>query len=861
MPTLSKPLLDGSVADTVYKEITTRAGRYYYFLGKTLTWVDEGSPPLPLESVEYEEDVRRNIIITKEIRPGDVSFVIPRRNWETGTVYDMYDDRISTEVDGVNIIAGGSGYTNSPNVVITGGNGTGAKANAIVNAGAIIGIVMTDRGQGYNAKPNVTITDTYGTNANVSAVLCYSTSGAANLQSSHFYVVNDDFNIYKCLDNNNGARSIIKPTETPIDPFELSDGYVWKFMGSVPAGLRQKFVTRDQIPIARSISEAFYSSGEIKYVNVQDTGNNYTTASFSVVGDGYLQADPVYITAMSIDNTGAGYTAANVNIDPPLTGAVAWTANTLIYVGTLLEYDKNIYSVTRAGTTDSQPPVHTFGIVQNGTCGLKFEGRTATANVTVSGGNVTSIIPDGSLKEILISSGGSGYTYAPNITISGGGGVNANAYATLSNGSVRAFVINDIGKGYTSVPNVIIGVAWSANANVIIGQQIFNNAYIYTAATSGTLNTKAPTHITGTQQFGSANLTFAGIKAVAAAVLRYGAGYRLTPNIVIGKASGTTPTTNATATVSSIKSEAIIKPFIENGRIIRAIVEDGGTGYTYVTLNVAGDGSNAKFYVDFSEGDLLTLQSTIEILANDGGIHAIKVISGGYNYPGSTANVMISGDGVGATATADVLGGRVTKINVITPGTGYRRANVTINSEVGRGASARAILPPRGGHGKNILQELFAKALALYSNVSDDTNQGFDVNNDYRQFGIIKSVTEYDNNSYFGESIGSACWVITGSGINTGLFAPDKQVTSTFTNARFLIVASSPDGVLVQALDSSEPAVGETYQLETGQTFLATGIVKPEVNKYSGELIYIDNRLAFTPSTQQAVSLLTVFTF
>ena len=861
MPTLSKPLLNGSVADSVFKEISTRAGRYYYFLGKTLTWSDEGTPPLPLESEEYAKETRQNIIIVKEIRPGDVSFVIPRVNWESGTVYDMYDDRISTEIDGINVISGGVGYSNFPNVTITGGNGYGATANAVTNAGAIVGIVMTNRGQGYNTAPTVTITDPYGSNAVATAVLCYATSGAANLQYSNFYVVNEDYNIYKCLDNFKGGKSTVKPTETSIEPFTLSDGYVWKFMGSVQPAQRHKFATRSQIPVARAVNESFFSSGEIKYVNVLDTGNGYTSASFSVVGDGYLQSDPVYITALSMDNTGAGYTAANVIIEPPFSGAVTWTPNTLVYVGLYLEYDKNIYSVTRSGTTDTQPPVHTSGIVQNGTCGLKFVGRTATANVSLTGSNVTSITPDGSLKELLISSAGLGYTYAPRVVISGGGGSNANVYAILSNGSISSFVITDIGKGYTTNPTVTIGVGWAANANVTIGDQIFNNAYIYTATTSGMLNTKAPIHVTGTQQFGSANLAYAGIKAVATTTLKYGAGYTKTPNITIGKDVGVTPTVNATAIISSAKSEAIIRPYIENGRIIRAIVDDGGIGYTYVTLSVAGDGANAKFFVDLSEGDLNSLQSTVELLANDGGIHAIKVISEGYGYPGTTANVTISGDGQGASAIADVLGGRVSKIRMISPGTGYTQANVTINSEVGRAASGRAIYPPKGGHGINILQELFAKALAFYSNVSDDTNQGFNVDNDYRQFGIIKSITKYEDNSYFGDQIGSACWVITGSNINTGLFTADKIITSTYTGGRFLIVSSTSTAVLVQALDSPEPAIGENYQLETGQSFLAEGTVKPQVNKYSGDLMYIDNRLAFTPSTSQAVSLLTVFTF
>ena len=120
--------------------------------------------------------------------------------------------------------------------------------------------------------------------------------------------------------------------------------------------------------------------------------------------------------------------------------------------------------------------------------------------------------------------------------------------------------------------------------------------------------------------------------------------------------------------------------------------------------------------------------------------------------------------------------------------------------------------------------------------------------------------SKYEDTSYYGDLIGSTCWVIAGS-VNTTLFAQDKYLTSNYTGARFLIVATSPNGVLVLALDNVNPAVGESYLLDTGQSFVSTGVTQPQVNKYSGDLMYIDNRLAFTPSTEQAVSLLTVITF
>src|ERR1700685_1253712 len=57
---------------------------------------------------------------------------------------------------------------------------------------------------------------------------------------------------------------------------------------------------------------------------------------------------------------------------------------------------------------------------------------------------------------INVTSGGSGYTFAPYVTISGGGGTGAGAYATIGGGAVTSITITNTGFGYTNAPQVII---------------------------------------------------------------------------------------------------------------------------------------------------------------------------------------------------------------------------------------------------------------------------------------------------------------------------------------------------------------------------------------------------------------------
>ena len=137
---LIKTILHKTLAEGVYKDVTTRSSNYYYFLGKTLQWSDEAAPPYPVDSYAYERAVRGDIITMKAITPSDVSFVIPRVNWTTNTVYDMYDDEYSTEILGLKMVNGGTGYTSLPTITVTGGGGTGAKFYPVVFDGSIIEI-------------------------------------------------------------------------------------------------------------------------------------------------------------------------------------------------------------------------------------------------------------------------------------------------------------------------------------------------------------------------------------------------------------------------------------------------------------------------------------------------------------------------------------------------------------------------------------------------------------------------------------------------------------------------------------------------------------------------------------------------
>jgi hypothetical protein len=956
---LLKTLLHKTIAEGLYKEVQSRTSKYYYFLGKTLSWTNEEAPPFPIDSFQYEKDVRNEIITVKQIKPSDVAFVVPRYDWTSGTVYDIYDDQYSTEVQGLNIINGGGAFTSIPTLTISEPdlpNGVQATATAVLYNSEIVGYEMTNRGSGYTNTPTVTITGGgLGEGAVIEGTITKAPSDAQKLEDAKFYVMTDDYNVYKCLDNNNGAESINKPIGTQILPITLADGYVWKYMYNVPIALRTKFLTDNQMPVITALSQQFYSAGGIEAVVIENTGSGYTNATITVNGDGYLESDPVFLTGI---NEVTGYVAGTnyadsdtVTIAPPVVSDAIWQASTTVYQGIKLSHLDNIYEVIQAGATSTVAPTHTVGLAANGTAALKFIGTTARAYPTFTSGGITKINLTGGVRRVNLISSGSGYTSNPTVTFSnatklitsvntttetltlgphwyntgdpvvynnGGGtsignlvnntmyyiikassttvklalsasdatagtainlsssgsGAGHNLYmahyqaqgvAEISpTGVVKRIIITDSGRGYPVAPTVTIGNIWSASKAVTLGQQYNVGGRLYTVTSAGTTGSvSGPTGTTiGTQYTdGTAGLTYVGTAASATSVLKYGSGYNTNPRITINTTTGS----GFSASFNSIQSQAILLPIIENGQITSVQIDESGVGYSSAEISISGDGTGVVISPDISIGNINTLQANNELLTVSGTINNIQMISNGYAY--GAAPIAITGDGTGATAEAVIEASKIVKINITNQGQGYTYANVRIGGN-GKGAVARAIVSPYGGHGKDSYQELFARTLMFYSNVSRDKNQGFDVANDYRQIGILKNPRYYNTTNRFADPIGSGCFTISAS-YNTANFVRDmvltvpRTVDTVLQQKRYIVIATNSTGtsLLVTSLDGDVPQVGDQMTNTNNQFVSVAAVGNPTVDKYSGDMLFIDNKAGFTPSADETVTLRTIITF
>lgn len=220
--------------------------------------------------------------------------------------------------------------------------------------------------------------------------------------------------------------------------------------------------------------------------------------------------------------------------------------------------------------------------------------------------------------------------------------------------------------------------------------------------------------------------------------------------------------------------------------------------------------------------------------------------------------VTISGDGSGAVAKALVnfsAPNAITNVQVINPGSGYNYATATItgaNSGFNL-ATVNVVLPPPGGHGSNPVEELGAYYVMI--NVKLDYSEGdgdFPISNDYRQIGIVRAPEQYGNPGvpFTGLTAAASGRLVLNGQTISGNFATDSIVTSASGASGWIIEikdnainSSNKDLVYVQIPETGyEPFLdGETVSSGAAAANILSQI-NPEVQKYTGDIIYFENR-------------------
>jgi hypothetical protein len=110
----------------------------------------------------------------------------------------------------------------------------------------------------------------------------------------------DSYNIFKCISNNYGSRSIEKPlSEESINQLDgiyyLSDGYVWKYMLTVPSTIFDKFGGSGYIPIVRNMQVETIANEGIYSILVENRSSNSGYERLTGVIDSILSNNRIII--------------------------------------------------------------------------------------------------------------------------------------------------------------------------------------------------------------------------------------------------------------------------------------------------------------------------------------------------------------------------------------------------------------------------------------------------------------------------------------------------------------------------------------------------------------------------------------
>ena len=148
-------------------------------------------------------------------------------------------------------------------------------------------------------------------------------SGATTLFDSNFYVLTDDFNVYKCLENDGDTASTVKPTGTSTSILTTGDGYKWKYMYTLTAAQRTNFLSTDFMAVATDSTVAAAAvDGAVNHVRIKTAGSGGSNGSHTGVdirGDGSSGKATVTIsggavTAVTVTTPGTGYTFAYIRV-------------------------------------------------------------------------------------------------------------------------------------------------------------------------------------------------------------------------------------------------------------------------------------------------------------------------------------------------------------------------------------------------------------------------------------------------------------------------------------------------------------------------------------------------------------------
>ena len=352
---------------------------------------------------------------------------------------------------------------------------------------------------------------------------------------------------------------------------------------------------------------------------------------------------------------------------------------------------------------------------------------------------------------------------------------------------------------------------------------------------------------------------------------------------------------------------------LDNDGDTASTVEPTGTGTSIITT---GDGYKWKYMytlsaaqqANFLSTDFMAVatNSTVAAAAVDGALDTVRIKTAGSSYTvsgggtsGTITAVPIRGDGSGGICSVVLTSGAVTAVTVTTAGTGYtsgyiRNADIlaaTNAGGAGSGAELDVIILPKGGHGKNAIEELGGFFVMLNTSLegTESSNSGdFTAANDFRKISLIKDPQNAAGSAASATTLRGTYAVKIAASPTPGTFTPDEEINKASTGAVGIVVEWDSTNKILYYVQTRHNDAGADSNgnvtafsganVITGQASSATGTPDastqtvnnvsftsgysaPELKHDSGDLLYVENRTKITRATDQTENIKLIIEF
>ncbi len=377
--------------------------------------------------------------------------------------------------------------------------------------------------------------------------------------------------------------------------------------------------------------------------------------------------------------------------------------------------------------------------------------------------------------------------------------------------------------------------------------------------------------------------------------------------------SNSSATTLFDSTFYVVTTDRNVYKCLDNDGNTASTVEPTGTSTSVITT---GDSYKWKYMytlsasqqANFLSTDFMgvSTNSTVSSAAVDGALDIVKIKTAGSSYTvsgggtsGTITAVPIRGDGTGGICSVTLTSGAVTAVSVTTRGSGYtsgyiRNADIiaaTNAGGAGSGAELDVIIPPKGGHGFNAIEELGGFFVMLNTSLegTESTNSGdFTAANDFRKITLIKDPKNAAGSAASAATLRGTYAIRINSSPTPGTFTADEEINQASTGAVGKVVEwDATNRILYYVQTRHNDAGADTNgnvtafsgtNVITGQTSSATGTPEattstvnnvsftsgysaPELKHDTGEILYVENRTKISRATDQTENIKLIIEF